>query len=230
MSEPFYVSITSMNSFYTCHAQYNFRQRWNSKETAQFFIDGKHAHEALEGIIPETMSMDALSYYNKLLKLRESLGYDVFETEVRQEVQLSKDPDIRLIRVVDGIAELDGKVVLVDYKTASYPWKEITKGLAGKGNTFQAPAYLIPPFEGEEWADEIHFLVAPLRQGGAKRYVFKYDEEAHQNFIQAVQFMYEHHTSTIKHRGIACDFCGFAPMCYDVDGWEKLYTPKGERP
>lgn len=225
----FYVSVSSMKEFFSCHKQYYWRQRLSSKPEYEpsFFRDGTDAHAAMEGKIPDKMSMAAMNYYSKLQTLVARYGYDLHEKEVYQKVEIL--PGVVLVRIIDAIASWNGDPLLIDYKTANQQWKTIgdSENMA-KGMTFQAPAYLIPPDNESDWPDELHFLVAPSR-GAPQRFVYRWNEEAEENFFNAVRFMKANRDSQIMNRGIGCDYCGYAAACYGIDGWENMYEIKGDR-
>ena len=166
----FYVSPSGLTIFFNCPAQFRYKQQWKSlAPTPQFFLDGTHAHQAMEGTMNPESSRASDKYFERLHDMEKDLGYEVLHRELRQKVPLGND--IMLVRVIDAVVLYEGVPMLVDYKTATWPWRRLASGIAPKGSGFQPAAYLIPPEELpeglDEWPTRIAFLVAaknPLSQ------------------------------------------------------------------
>ena len=224
----FYISPSRLSSFYTCPASYQYRMNWERKELPPAIRDGIAAHQMLSDEVPERMTSRARSFFEALSSMRREGGYEILASEVRQEIPLGDD--IILVRVIDAIAKLNGVPILVDYKTATWPWKAIDgTGLYPKAMGFQAVAYLIPPPDPsplKRWPEKIDFLVAP-EKGAEAVYSYEYFEEDQDNLMQAIELVRSAGVYP-RNRSYGCNYCSFMEMCYGLPRWEDLYLPKGE--
>ena len=112
-----------MSSFFTCPAQFQYRKAWKKVGTlAKALRDGSAAHSVMEGKTPLKMSARATRYAHSLQELRQ--GYRIVASEQKQFVPI--EGGIVLVRIIDALALLDDDTpVLIDYKTAEWPWKSI---------------------------------------------------------------------------------------------------------
>lgn len=228
----FQVSVSKANSFFICMRQYAYGRELEPLGKNAFLDDGTAAHQLLAGVAPDKLSVRARSFYEQLKLLYDSKGYKPLwmeegkpAVERRQEFMLT--PNIRLVRVVDAFAVVDGEATLIDYKTAVYPWREVEGSRAvPQSMGFQAAAYLIPPAEPLpfEWPTRIDFLVASER-GGMGIHTYRYNAEDVENFIASAEIMRKAKTFP-KHRGGHCAFCVFNQACYNLPNWQSLYREK----
>lgn len=243
----FYVSASALNSFYSCMAQWDFGRRLEPLFKDNFLEDGSAAHAMMEGKVPTKFSIRARSFYEQLIALYEERGYTPLwvedgkpKAEVRQVVTLNKN--LRLVRVIDAFAKTkEGEPVLLDWKTAVWPWRPITlpgvKPLPDlnpvpQSMGFQAAAYLITPDDPKsvpfEWPTRIDFLVAS-EKGGMDVHTYRWNDEGEVNLLNAADAMQAWVKGKMplpKHRSSGCGFCSFAPACYELPGWEALYKEK----
>ena len=234
----FQVSVSKANSFFTCMAQYDYGRKLEPLDKNAFLDDGTAAHQLLAGVAPDKLSVRARSFYEQLKLLYDSKGYKPLWTENgkpvverRQEFMLTDN--IRLVRVVDAFATVDGEATLIDWKTAVYPWREVANaanplehGVTPQSMGFQAAAYLIPSTDNVpfHWPARIDFLVASER-GGMGIHTYRYNEEDIKNFIASAEIMRKAKTFP-KHRGGHCAFCVFNQACYNLPNWQSLYKEK----
>jgi len=224
-----YISPTGLSNFFSCPAKYRFNQQWRPVETQTFFLDGTHAHELMTGEMPDSVSPQALRYYEDLLAMEKGADYIVLHRELRQKVHIRED--VVLVRVIDAIVEHKRGYGLVDYKTANYPWFVISNGDAPASMGFQAVAYLMRPDvlpEGlDEWPDTILFHVAS-QKGLPVTYAFMADQYDVNNLMDAIDIVGEAQAAGRfpKNRGYGCKFCNFTDICFDLEGWQSKYEPK----
>ncbi len=234
----FRISASKLNAYYSCPAQFDFGRRLEPLTKDVFLQDGNDAHLLMAGGKPETLSPRARSFYEQLTSLYHSCGYmPLWEAKGKPVVELKQElaltPNIQLVRIIDAFAmDKSGEAVLIDYKTAVWPWRTIGDA---KGNPvaqamgFQAAAYLIPPVEPApfKWPTRIDFLVASER-GGSDVHTYRYNQKDVDNLIEACEVIAAAKTYP-KHKGSGCYYCPMNQCCYETPNWKKAYrTKKGK--
>lgn len=233
MADKFYISASALEAFFACPARYQFRKKWITKSFNKDLQDGLDAHSVMAGEIPAKMSRRALNFTKDLRTLIDREGYDIRETEEKQFVEV--EGGIVIVRVIDAIAmDIDaGELVLIDYKTGTWPWSQIGEEpdkICPKAYTFQATSYLIPPNDVPEasWPTEIHFLVA-TQKGPPVVFKYHFNWDDHSNLREAIEHVRENSQLNLKHRGYTCRTCEFAPLCFEIPNYEDLYERKKPR-
>jgi CRISPR/Cas system-associated exonuclease Cas4 (RecB family) len=236
-----YISASKLNSFFQCPAQYAYSRTYEPLTKDKFLEDGTAAHALLAGERPAKLTVRARAFYEQLQLLYKEGGYtplwldenDKPRVEMRQVVALGKK--LKLVRVIDALANVDGEAVLIDYKTAVWPWRKLRDGKVPAGVNpvpqsmgFQATAYLIPPDEPTpfKWPTRIDFLVASER-GGMSVHTYRSSKDDVANLIDAANMVTDA-TVFPKHRGSSCAFCQFKDACFGTAGWQKMYLEKGK--
>lgn len=231
MTDKFYTSASALEAFFACPARYQFRKKWITKSFNKDLQDGLDAHSVMAGDIPAKMSRWAHNFTKDLRTLIDMGGYDILETEEKQFVEIVDG--LIIVRIIDAIAlDIDaGELVLIDYKTGTWPWSQIGEEpdrVCPKAYTFQATSYLIPPDDEAEWPTEIHFLVA-TQKGPPIVFKYHYNQEDVSNLFEAIGHVRDNRHLSIKHRGYTCRTCEFAPLCFEIPNYEDLYERKKPR-
>lgn len=236
-----YLSASALSAYFACPAKYEYGLRWEALETPVAIQDGLDAHAILAGERVEKPSARARSFANRARELYEGLGYRPLLVdgrpirEVKQRISLPKSAV--LSRIIDHIAidPADGKPVIVDWKTGTWPWHSDAFATP-QSMGFQAVIYTLPPaaadFLGlDEWPRRISFFSVP-EKGENKVYTYEPTEEDEKNLWQAVKLMRLGADERLypKLRGYQCNTgktkCPFYEVCYNIPGWEKLYKER----
>lgn len=223
-----YLSPTGLQDT-VCPAKLCFTQHWERRKEGDNF--GSQVHRHMKKGTDFDPKKDFPSVNPILLKLRNmeaSLGYTVLGREVEQVFELF--PGVWFKRVMDAIVRMPaGKLIVVDYKSSSKPWKTIIgpdgEDVAPKAKTIQGTGYLLPPPDGycvglikgkklfldkNNWPTQVMFINAPA-QGDARW--FPYDRNAvdEGNFERLARYAAQTILDTpddagaLKNRGEHCD-------------------------
>ena len=235
----FFISASKLNSFFSCPAQYDYGRRLAPLTKDMFLEDGSAAHRLLAKELPGKLTPRARSFYEQLKLMYDEKGYaplwveeGKLVVEKKQLVTLYKG--VKLVRVIDAFATVDGEYVLIDWKTAVWPWRGLSDTKSPLGGPvpaamgFQATAYLMPPDDPAPfpWPTRIDFLVASER-GGMGIHTYRRNEEDEANLIEAVKQVKATKVFP-KHRSSSCFYCQFKHACFETPGWERLYEAKGK--
>ena len=225
-SRPFYVSVSGLGKFFTCPAMYDYSRKYvYTGPLSPALQMGINVHAALAGTKDEEELSTTEAVYLKKLRILE-LPYEIQGRELQQDVPLTVG--IRLVRVVDALARLEGEPVLLDYKTARVPWFTIS-GHVPEAWGWQASAYLIPPEDVKEWPKQIHFLTAPL-EGQPEVHAYSRILKDLDHVKQAALIVRSavRYGWLPKRQGWLCKNCDFADLCYDVPNWWQTVRLKKE--
>lgn len=163
--------------------------------------------------------------------VRMEQGYTMYDW--REQYQRVTWAGITFRRIIDAGGEISyGDPVLIDYKTATWPW-ETKGGMTAKASGFQGTIYLLPPADlgpFTRWPEMMDYLVAPER-GQDQIFTYMRNEADESNLVDAVAMVEEGVAKKRfpKQQGFGCKYCPFYDMCYRTDGWQKKYKRKEER-
>ena len=238
------ISNSKLQQFLSgCPAKATFYERYNMAKMPPVLDFGIKVHAMVEEGLPNPHpGPDAVDVYEtaeRLLNLVEKVGYTILSQEVRHIAQLTDK--IRVFGIIDALAELDDKRVLLDFKTGARAWKK-TKLASGeivvpKSQGFQGPIYLTTPlaesssnYWGEEedaWPSEIHYLLAP-KTGTTQIYKYYENEWDRKNLIRAAQLYADakEHELFPKNKGWLCERCDWFHVCWETPGWERYYVER----
>jgi len=236
------LSQSAISSFDACPAKFILSRNWSIKEEHKpdYFTFGSQVHALMES--GETKPESSLRQYDKevwkavdnLRDLERTSGIEVIHREHFHSVFLQPH-NIEFKRIIDAVGILNGKTVLIDYKTAGYKWtvKE-QNGIAPKAHGWQSVSYLIPPSQEildelglDKWADSLVYLVAPKR-GGVQMFQYTRNEEDEQEFYNRVEDIYQawENRRFTKLKGYGCERCSMYDVCWDVKGWEEKFDSR----
>lgn len=231
------LSASAMGSFFSCPAKFLYGTQYTPLEEPIAIRDGVAAHAILAGEPVESPSARARGFAARARELYETAGYRPLLIdgksirEIRQTVWLSKTTPFT--RIIDHIAiNPEGKVVIVDWKTGTWPW--YFEDVTPQAMTFQAVAYTMPPVAKEdwlgleEWPDQIDFFSLP-EKGDSIVHSYSPTDEDFDNMMMAVRMMQDaaKKGNFPKVRGYHCNTgktkCPFFDVCYNIPGWETKY-------
>jgi CRISPR/Cas system-associated exonuclease Cas4 (RecB family) len=160
----------------------------------------------------------------RLKALEVGLGITVFERERKEEIDIG---GVKFVRIIDGLANDEEGGLLVDYKTASWPWDvvETEDGyFAPKAHTIQTPAYLYNPSDDDR-PERLVYLIAPSRSKKDQSFYVEHDPDREQWFLDVLD-----EAVTCKefpaNYGYGCKFCTMQDVCLKTNGWEEKYEEK----
>ena len=234
MSKPFTVSKSGLEQFMSgCMHRYPLYRKYNLALMPPALAFGIEVHRLVEEGLPNPPSSDnlqAIEIASKLLRLTSKLGYKIIDREIQHLAPLTND--IQVVGRIDAVAELDGELVLIDFKTSGYGWKkrktELGEIVYPKALGFQGPIYLTPPYGDDgSWPVELHYLLAP-KQGKTAVHKFYENDEARQNLIRAATIMKDASDRGWfpQNRGWLCEGCDWAPACWKWNNWQRYYTER----
>jgi len=211
-----------------CPAKLWFTQHWQRRKEDDNFGSQVHRHMK-EGtdFDPKKDFPSVEPILRKLRDMEASLGYTVLGREVEQVFELF--PDVWLKRIMDAIVRMPaGKLMVVDYKSSSKPWKVIMgsdgEDVAPKAKTLQGTGYLLPSFESlilgssktmlelstETWPTQAMFINAPA-SGDARWFLYNRNAVDEGNFVRLAHYAAQSIRDTLddagalKNRGDHCD-------------------------
>lgn len=231
------ISATALNNFYSgCPLKAKYFAAWNMQPEymPSYYKFGIAVHAAMEG---KKTTDDAMIIADRLRNLADKNGFTILKTEVWHRARLTDD--ITLVGKIDALAlDSNGMPALLDWKTASYPWKKfkteegeviVTKALGWQGTIYTMPPTKLP-LDWEEWPESINFMVAPSK-GKANIYPYYQTEEDVQNLIWACEEYKRAKDSDafVMNPGYNCEDCMWKHVHWKTPGWEKYYTPRRKR-
>jgi CRISPR/Cas system-associated exonuclease Cas4 (RecB family) len=186
--------------------------------------DGDKIHKALAGYMkPSELSPMQEKAFLGMQAFEKEMGYEIKQRELKQYFPLA--PAIDGVRVIDGVGELQGNPVLIDYKFPVKPSKwEHKFGVSSKARGFQSYLYLFYPYEfSGDWPVRIDFLVHPKSIYPVLKEASKMDE-----VVESAQIMYEADRNNRFPRveGAVCNFCDYFFACNETNRWEDRYDIK----
>lgn len=226
-----YISPTRLQRWFElgCPARWNFERNWEPKAKNEWAERGTLVHAMLDGSkkLKDVKDLSALRLYQKLKDALAFSDLEIESMELEQTIPIKELEDVMLVRRIDVKGKLNGQSVLLDYKTAGVEWKSIGD-IVPQTYTFQGPGYLYPPPDLPEWPTTMHYLVVPLYRGTVHFHPYHKNAPDDLNFLEAVKMLRDAIIGDYqpKIRGKGCLDCDMAPVCYDIPGWKKLYTPK----
>ena len=230
----FTVSNSALNAFYSgCPARLDFFRKYSMKprfmpKPLRF---GIAVHEAIQKDLEGTEGEVRITA-ERLLNLADKNGYQILATEVKHFAPLTDDIDV--FGIIDVLAlTSEGKPVIIDWKTGSYPWEttELASGelVTMKARGWQGAIYTLPPYkmpiEWKEWPEELHYLTAPTN-GGAQIHKYYAGDEDLENLRRAATMMKEavDGGALPKNIGYECRDCDWQKVCWQTPGWDKYYN------
>jgi CRISPR/Cas system-associated exonuclease Cas4 (RecB family) len=220
----FIISATAMNRFWQCPYMYLLSRKMRPISVPSWVVDGDKIHKALAGFIePKELSYQQEKAYSGMKTFEKEMGYAIKDRELKQYFEIT--PEIDGVRVLDGVGELRGEPVLIDYKfpVKSSQW-EHKFGVASKARGFQAYLYLFEPYEYVgDWPTRIDFLVHP-----SSIYPVLYEDDKIAETIESAEIIYEADRANRFPRveGAVCNFCDYFHACHEIRGWETRYDIK----
>lgn len=226
------LSPSGLEAFFQCPARYQYAKAWAKVKLDPELKDGVDAHALMAGEDYHTVrpSTVALNFVAKLHELLTDGGYTrVPGWSERKLTWPGPRAGLTLRGIVDDLAWVDGRLVVIDYKTGTWPWFELPDGTAPKAaGSFQGVVYTTPPagFQPSQavpaWPEEIHYLTVSQR-GPSKIYRYRQDAAGCENLAQAVGQVGAAKVFP-KHRGSHCRYCPFVSKCLDQEQPGE-YTP-----
>ena len=221
-SKKLYISATSMSDFLSCPMKFNLRQTWRVKEPSDNL--GLQVHRAMEQD-KEPEDKQAKIFYRQLRDLLHLNQIRIISREARAQFEFR--PGVLLTRVLDVVGTMQGKPVVVDYKTADWPWMEV-EGIAPQAQAIQAAVYLygIKP----NWPSTLAFLVVNKR-GQPATYLYRRntrDEENLDRVVSMIQLANKHNLWPYN-RGKGCKWCDWSAACFKTHNWRAKYIAHGQR-
>jgi len=243
LEPPLRVSPTALNAFDTCKYRFYLSRKIEpiTEEIPDYFRRGLEVHGLMDGsVLPSDAGADSLDMFHRLDQFEQSLGLLPIRRELTQKFIVPGHPNLLFTRRVDMLAYTPaGEAVIVDYKTASRPWKKLKlegKEVQPSARRWQSAGYLFPPppefleeLDLETWPTELWYLVVPAtRNARPQRFVVKWTAEMGKDFdnildeIGAEKYFRQSF-------GYSCRNCDFVPVCYEAEGWRGLYAEREER-
>lgn len=239
------LSPTSLQQWYEqgCPARWNFEREWEPKAPNVMAERGKLVHRIMESKA-KTKDMRADKIATRMaVALSDALtasGIQLFGTpEIKEEFQIRDD--VTWVRRIDRFALMDGRPIIVDWKTTGNGWRsgENAEGqFTPQANAMQSIGYLLPsPTPGslgrlDGWPPKtILYFVVGMR-GPAQVYRYDWKEDDFYNFNQLVDaasgMIDSHYFPKVygKHclGNATTSPCPMHQLCFQTPGWEKLYT------
>lgn len=229
-----YISPSGISSFFSCPAQFYFRQNWKVRYPKDNL--GSIVHRALEQDKPPE-DKEARKLYSRLKELIRVRQIKILGREIREQFEWSAD--ILFTRIFDVIGKQAGKIVLVDYKTANRPW-ETVEGIYPQTRGIQAASYLYNPGKEIECSSnrdipeynqpsQLFFLVAS--KYGAPQFVEcsrkKEDKKILSDAISIVYFAWKNNLFP-RVSSKLCGWCDYAGLCHKSCGWREQYEPRSD--
>ncbi len=222
-----FVSATGITDFLSCPYKFKLRQMWRVKESKDNL--GLIVHRALQED-KEPQEAQAKSFYKQLKELMHVNQIRIKYKERKERFEII--PGVTFTRVMDVIGTEKGEPVIVDYKTADWPWEEVW-GHSPQARGIQAAAYLYPPSGVQKaditsrlWPNQITFLVVNKRSR-PQTFSYRCTKDDFANFISSIKLIvlaFKHNTLPYN-RGKTCRYCDWSAACFKACGWRKLYEP-----
>jgi hypothetical protein len=245
----FYVSPTTVSKFFDCPAAYEYGTKfWYNGPEDPNFAFGTWVHSMLEtGDIPEPetegmrlVEPTEITVARRIRNRVNMAGYEIIDGEILEGVDLGDDVIMR--RKIDAYALLNGKPVLIDYKTSKDKWFSL-RGVVPQAIGIQAEAYLIPPTNPDNnpfqhlnlpWPEEIHFIVGKKNKSqdpsDVEIYGHRTTPEGRRNLYSAIHIIKQTEVYP-KLLGYKCKSCPWVYKCLGTDRADDpdLYNPKKEK-
>jgi hypothetical protein len=226
------ISKTALETYLSgCSWRYQLYKRYTRLKVSPAETFGIAVHQVMQHGPTESIGsiVDANVYETarKLSVLENKRGYKIIEREVKHIAPLCEG--IQVFGIIDAVAELDGVPVLLDYKTSSRSWKEVTGAggeiIVAKSRGFQGPIYLTPSREG--WAKQLHYLIAP-ENGVTAVHIFSENDADRRNLIQAAQMLKRAVDAGEfpLNEGWLCDSCEWLHACRQTPKWQQYHGEK----
>jgi CRISPR/Cas system-associated exonuclease Cas4 (RecB family) len=218
-----YLSATAITDFLGCPYKFKLRSMWGIKEPVDNL--GLRVHRAMQdGVAPSDMT--AARLYKQLNFLLKENNISVQEKEKRYADSLNSG--IVFTRVLDVVGNVSKVPVIVDYKTASWPW-DIVEGIVPQARTIQAAAYLMP-MGYVNWPTMLYFLVVNSRTS-PQTFVYHRNVKDEKNLLKTMELIVWADTNNCfpSNPGKSCVWCDWAAACFKTDGWEKKYKKRTDR-
>jgi CRISPR/Cas system-associated exonuclease Cas4 (RecB family) len=214
-----FVSATGITDFLSCPYKFKLRQMWRVKESKDNL--GLIVHRALQED-KEPQEAQAKAFYKQLKELMHVNQIRIKYKERKERFEII--PGVIFTRVMDVIGTEKGEPVIVDYKTADWPWEEVW-GHSPQTRGIQAAAYLYPGCN-KSWPNKITFLVVNKR---SRSQIFSYrcTTSDFVNLISAIKLItlaFKNNTLPYN-RGKTCRYCDWSAACFKACGWRRLYEP-----
>jgi RecB family exonuclease len=222
MAKGLTISPSSLDAYYQCPARYRYQKGWSKVKLDTDLQDGIDAHALMAGLDYHAVnpSNRALNFAAKLKELLVEQGYTLVTGWSEHKLTWTYGP-LRARGIVDGLAwTKEHELVVIDYKTGTWPWYEFAPGCSPKAlGSFQSVVYTLPPDQFEKspeipyWPRELHYLTVSER-GASAVYSYHRSEADTENFVEAVAVV-EAAKRFPKHRGSHCRYCPFLTKCFD---------------
>lgn len=239
----FRVSYSALQSFHSdCQARYMFYQEFDTVVVPPWFQFGNAVHKYMEtrlldvelGVDDDVPAWDAAE---KMWEFLESKGYKLIGPPEREHLAYLT-PEIDVYGKIDRLAIApDGKMVVLDYKTAKSPWSVLkrvhggTEHVALQSVTWQGEIYMHMPYdapEGVDWPEATDFIVFPKDGGPVRAHRYNRNAEGRLNLIAACEAAKEAKDlgRYPKNFGYACGDCKWKDVCWNIPNWEKKYKSR----